>query len=186
MRTWLRLVGVLPLALAAQDIDWSVFDKLGQKAARSAEVSIGAEQLALLTGAKGQPDAEPLGDLIGQLKSVFVRSFEFEAPGMYDLEPLRSLRDKVKASGQWSSLVSVKEKDRFTEILMKKSPEGKSGGLLIIAAEPKEVSVVHIEGISDLSALGRLGGIAGIPAVSSAGKKAPETTAPESPKGRKE
>lgn len=182
MRTWLRLGLVLPLALAAQDIDWSILDKVGRKATKSAEVNIGAEQLAWLAGAKGKAEPGKLEELAEQLKSVVVRSFEFAAPGMYDVELLRSLRDKVKASGQWFSVVSVKEGEGFTEIMMKKSAEGKPGGLLIIAAEPKEVSVVHVEGLSDLSALGRLGGIAGIPAVSSPGKKATRTATPESPK----
>lgn len=186
MKRWLWLAIVLPLSIAAQDIDWSVLDRIGQKARKSAEVNIGAEQLALLAGAKGKVGAEHLDDLVKQLKSVFVRNFEFDAPGMYDMEVLRSLRDKVKSSGQWLSLVSVKEGDGFTEIMMKKTAEGKPGGLLIIAAEPKEVSVVHVDGISDLSALGKLGGIAGIPAVASAGKKPGQAAAPESPKTRKE
>jgi len=161
-----------PLTLAAQGIDWSVLDKLAEKAKESAVVNLGPEQLSLVAGVKGKGEAAKLGELARELKSVQVRSFEFEAPGMYDVELVRSLRDKVKASGEWVSIVSVKEKDGFTEILIKKPSGEKTGGLLVIAAEPKEVSIIHVEGVSDLSALGRLGGLAGIPEVAPAGKKA--------------
>ncbi len=177
---WYVALGA-PLSLAAQGIDWSVLDKLAEKAKESAVVNLGPEQLSLLAGARGKGEEAKLGELAKLLKSVQVRNFEFEAPGMYDVELVRSLRDKVKAGGEWVSIVSVKEKDGFTEILIKKPSGEKTGGLLVIAAEPKEVSVVHVEGVADLSALGRLGGLAGIPEVAPAGKKAP-APAKEKPK----
>lgn len=171
------------LSLLAQGIDWSVLDKLAAKAKKSAVVNLGPEQLSLVAGLGGTGEAGKLGELAKELRSVQVRSFEFDAPGMYDMGLLRSLRDKIKASGEWVSIVSVSEssgasanqasteKSSFTEILIKKGSAGSPGGLLILAAEPKEVSVVHVEGTADLSALRKLGALPGVPGVAGASKK---------------
>lgn len=146
--------------------------------------------MALLAGLKGKENSGQLEELARQLKSVVVRNFEFDAPGMYDIELLRSFRDRIKSSGEWFSLVSVKEGEQFTEIMMRKTADGKPGGLLIIAAEPKEVSVVHLEGTSDLSALGKLSGRVGIPAITQPGRTAavqarPKTATPAPERKRK-
>jgi len=171
------------LALLAQAIDFSVLDKLAGKAKESAVVNLGPEQLSLVAGLGGKGGAEKLGDLAKELRAVQVRSFEYDAPGMYDMELVRSFRDKVKASGEWTSVVSVKEKDGFTEILVKKGTQGKPGGLLIVAAEPKEVSVVHVEGLFDLSALRGLGVLPGVPSLGAGPKKeAAPSPAPKSGK----
>jgi hypothetical protein len=162
----------LPVSLLAQAIDWSILDRLADKARQSAVVNLGPEQLSLIAGLKGKEQAEMVSELAKGLKSVQVRSFEFDAPGMYDLELVRSLRDRIKASGEWASLVSVRQTDGFTEIMVKKPSGDKPGGLLIIGAEARQLSVVHIEGAAHLSVLGRLGGLAGIPEIETSRKKA--------------
>jgi len=81
--------------------------------------------------------------------------------------------------------VSVREKEEFTEILIRKGADGKADGLLILAAEPKELTLVHIDGVGDLAALAKLGGIAGIPEIGGAlaGAAKPEPRkAPAAPK----
>ncbi len=159
------------LPLCAQTIDYSFLDKLAEKAKQSAVIDMGAEQLALLSGLK--PKGVPSGadELTKNLKALQVRSYEFDAPGQYDIEQVRAFRDKVKSEGHWVSLVAVKEKDGFTDIMVKKGADGKPAGLLIIAAEPKELSVVHIDGPLDLSALRGLQGIPGIPEIGAPQKK---------------
>lgn len=173
--------------LCAQSIDYSFLDKLAERAKESAIVNLGPEQLAMLAGLKPKEGKTGLEDLAKNLKGIQVRSYEFEAPGLYDLEQVRGFRDRVKADGAWVSLISVKRKEGFTEIMVKKGPDGKTAGLLIVAAEPKELSVVHIDGALDLSALGQLRGIPGIPEISSGPKKsgaAPGASA--EPKSKKE
>ncbi len=174
------LAAVLPLW--AQTIDYSFLDKLAEKARESAVVNLGPEQLTLLGGMKPKDAAAGTEELVKHLKALQVRSYEFDAPGQYDMEQVRAFRDKVTSQGIWVSLVSVKERDGFTDILVKKGPDGKSAGLLIIAAEPKEVSVVHIDGTLDLSALRHLRGIPGVPEISQPQKKSSETP----PKGKED
>lgn len=161
------------LVAGAQGVDFAVLEKLGEKATKSATIELGAEQLAMLAGVKGSAEAEKLGQLLKELKSVRVRNFEFETPGMYDMELVRAFRDKVKASGEWMNIISVKERDGFTDVSLRKGAEGKADAMLIVAAEPKELTVVHIEGVSDLGALAQLGTLARIPGLHRAPKRAP-------------
>lgn len=155
--------------LFGQPIDYSLFDRLAEKAKESAVVNLGPEQLSLLAGLQPKDDGKELAELARALKGIRVHSFEFDAPGLYDPAAVRAFGEKIKAGGAWNALVSVKEKDGFTEILVRRSPDGKADGLLILAAEPKELTLVHIDGVGDLAALARLGGLAGIPQVAARG-----------------
>ena len=47
--------------------------------------------------------------------------------------------------------------------LYSKTEQGKSAGFAMIAAEPKELAIIHIDGPIDLSELASLGGQFGIP-----------------------
>ncbi len=182
-RWLLALAAALPLT--AQTIDFKFLDKLGDKAKESSVVNLGPEQLGMLSGLTGG-EGKNLGEAAKALKSIQVRSFEFDQSGQYDVEEVRTFRDKVKASGDWVSLVSVKEKGGFTEIMILKGTDGKSKGMLIVAAEPREVSVVHIDGPLDLSSLGKLGGIMGIPEITGAPRKDTGTPAPSKKPGQED
>jgi len=177
----LILVAAL-VPLFGQPIDYSLFDKLAEKAKESAVVNLGPEQLTLLAGLQPKEGGKDLAELARTLKGIQVRSFEFDAPGLYDPAAVRAFGEKIKAGGAWNALVSVKEKDGFTEILIRKGADGKADGLLILAAEPKELTLVHIDGVGDLAALARLGGLAGIPQLAATGaakKKEAPRKAPE-------
>lgn len=176
---WLLAIAAT-LPLSAQTIDFKFLDKLGDKAKEASVVNLGPEQLGMLSGLS-TVEGKNLGDVAKGIKSVQVRSFEFDSAGQYDVEEVRAFRDKVKASGEWTSLVSVKEKGGFTEIMVLKGADGKSKGMLIVAAEPREVSVVHIDGPLDFSSLGKLGGIMGIPEIGGTSKKEPRLPPPPPP-----
>lgn len=156
--------------LCAQTIDFKMLDKLGEKAKESSVVNLGPEQLGMLSGLSAG-EGKNLSEVAKAVKSVQVRSYEFEQKGEYDIGVVQSFRDKVKASGEWVNIIEVKEKGGFTDISYAKGPDGKSKGFLIIAAEPREVTIVYMDGPLDLSALGKLGGVMGIPEIVGAQKK---------------
>lgn len=177
----IMMLAALLLPLHAQQIDYSLFDRLAEKAKESAVVNLGPEQLSLLASMQPKEAGKELGELTKTLRGIQVRSLEFDAPGQYDLNEVRALGEKIKASGTWVPLITVREKGEFTEILIRKGADGKSDGLLILAAEPKELTLVHIDGVGDMASLAKLGGLAGIPEIGQAlggGKKAEPRKAP--------
>lgn len=177
----MMMLAALLLPLCGQQIDYSLFDRLAEKAKESAVVNLGPEQLSLLASMQPKEAGKDLAELARTLKGIQVRSLEFDAPGQYDLNEVRAFGEKIKGSGTWVPLITVKEKGEFTEILIRKGADGKSDGLLILAAEPKELTLVHIDGVGDIAALAKLGGLAGIPEIGSAlggGKKGDSRKAP--------
>lgn len=169
-RRWL-LAMVAAAPLCAQTIDFKMLDKLSEKAKESSVVNLGPEQLGMLSGITAG-EGKNLGEVAKAMKSIQVRSYEFENKGEYDVSIVQAFRDKVKASGEWVNIIETKERGGFTDISYAKGSDGKSKGFLIIAAEPREVTIVHIDGPMDLSALGKLGGVMGIPEMVGSQKKA--------------
>jgi hypothetical protein len=177
----IMMLAALLLPLQAQQIDYSLFDRLAEKAKESAVVNLGPEQLSLLASMQPKEAGKDLAGLARTLKGIQVRSLEFDAPGQYDLNEVRAFGEKIKGSGAWAPMISVREKGEFTEILIRRGADGKPDGLLILAAEPKELTLVHIDGVGDIASLAKLGGLAGIPEIGQAlggGKKGESKKAP--------
>src|SRR5580658_1895492 len=157
---WMLLAAAIPAAvipaLAQQSFDFKSLDKLGANASESTNITLEGDTLKLATSFLGG-DSGPFKNLTG----VYVRSFEFAKPGQYNEADLAPLRAYLKTL-QWSKIVDVKETEETSEIYLKSLPNNKLGGLAIISAEPKEVTVVFISGVLNMSDVGKLSGL-GIP-----------------------
>ena len=163
-------IGIM-LALAVlpalgQEIKWPAsFEKLAAKAKESVDVNLDGNMLQM-AGRFLSPDkpgeAKARGVIAG-LKGVFVKNFEFEKEGEYTQADVDGVRGQLKGPG-WSKVVSVIEKRESTEIFVKQE-NGKPAGMVILVAEPKELTIVQINGSVDLAALSELGGKFGVPKI---------------------
>ena len=138
-----------PLA-SAQKLDLK-FDALAAKASDKAEVDLDG---ALLRFATQHAKAEA-GDFLGDLKELHVRHYEFDKAGSYSDQDLAPLRKQVSESAGWSRILNVKEKDENTEVFVL-TQAGKIGGCLILSAEARQLSVVHIMGTLTLARVKQL------------------------------
>ena|ERR1700751_892133 len=155
----------LSLASSAQDIKMPVnLDRLAQHASESVDVTLDSSLLQLASGflSKDDPDEVKVKKLISKLKAVYVRSFEFDKEGQYSLADVEMIRSQLKAP-MWSRIVGVKSiKGENSEVYVKKDGD-QIGGLVVVDAEPKELTVVHIDGPINPEELSELGGHMGIP-----------------------
>jgi hypothetical protein len=82
---------------------------------------------------------------------VHVREFEFRKAGAYGDSDLEAIRAQVRAPG-WSQLMKVEDRQKGDEELVEIYVYGKTdrrqvyGGMVIISAEPRELTVVNIFG----------------------------------------
>lgn len=107
------------------------------------------------------PDEAAARSLIEGLTGIYVRSFEFDKDGAYDMHIAEKFRSQIGAG--WQRIVSVRSKTKEnTEIWIKPAGD-KIGGLVIIAAEPDEFTVVNLVGTIDLDRISELNGNFGIP-----------------------
>jgi len=134
--------------------------KLAEKAKEVVDVTVDEAMLkqssGLLSG-KGNPAAAAA---MQGLKGVYVKSFEFDDDGGYTQADVDAVIAQLKAP--WTKMLSVREKGERVEMYVWR--EGDTpGGLALIAAEEKELTIVNLIGRIDLQQLSALGGVMGIP-----------------------
>jgi hypothetical protein len=165
-----------PLA-AQQGFDFKSLDKLGAKATDTTNITLEGDTLKLAQNFLGDDkDAQALKSLVANLKSIQVRSWEFDHEGMYkdaDLDPFRA----YLRTAQWPRIVEVKENGESSEVYLKSADAAKSGGVAVISAEPHELTIVYIEGAISIADLAKLNldalkhGTPGAPKSNANGKK---------------
>jgi hypothetical protein len=110
------------------------------------------------------PKQADIKKLIGGLKGIYVRSFKFDKEGQYSATDVEALRAQLKAAG-WQSIVDVHSRKAGGDnagIYMR--TDGKQmTGLVVLAFEPKELTVVNIAGSIDPAQIQALSGTLGVP-----------------------
>jgi hypothetical protein len=146
MRTLLTTMFCLALSLPArsQSVDINL-DALATKAKDKAEITLEGPLLAQVL----QQAPEKVKSAAASVSRVVVRHYEFENTTQYSDSDLDAIRKQVST---WSRVLNVKEEHESTEIYML-SQDGKPAGFLLISAEPKELTVVHLVGSIDLTSL---------------------------------
>lgn len=140
-------------------------NRLAQHATESVNVTLDSSTLQLASGflGKNDPDQAKVKQIVSKLKGVYVRSFEFDKPGQYSMSDVAGIRAQLKRPA-WTQIVSVQSKDEHTEIYVKKDGN-QFGGLVVLDAEPKELTIVDIDGPINPEELSELGGHMGIPKI---------------------
>jgi hypothetical protein len=153
-------------AAPAQQVKWN-FDKLAARASDTVDVSLDGSLLRFATKflSDNDKDQAKVKKLVGGLKGIYVKSFEFKKPGEYSAADLESFRTPLHAA-DWQRVVGThsNEDGETVEVYIKNDSKG-IGGLAIIAFEPKKLTLVNIVGAIDLDSLSELGGFSGIPDV---------------------
>jgi hypothetical protein len=140
-------------------------EQLAAKAVETVNVTVDGALLKLASKFLSSDDGDEkvTKELIANLKGIYVRSFEFAETGQYTEADVESLRSQLKAP-TWSKMVSVNsKKDGENVDVFFKMVKEKIAGMVVIAAEPKELTFINIEGLIDLDTLSSLGGQFGIP-----------------------
>ncbi|MBZ5542090.1 MAG: DUF4252 domain-containing protein [Acidobacteriia bacterium] len=161
-------------------------DKLASKAAEVVDVTLDDSMLKLASkfvAADHDAESAEFQELVKNLKGVYVKSFEFDKEGEYSDADVEAIRSQLKSSA-WSRMVGVRSKrdNELSEVyLMTEGATQKILGLAIIAAEPKELTVVNIVGPIDIDKLSALEGKMGIPRMDLEKNKQPKPS-PGQPK----
>jgi hypothetical protein len=171
------LAGFLTQTAAAQDIPIDAFSDLASKAKEHVEVNLDGSLLQLAGGflSGNDPDQARAKQLLAGLKGIYIRSYTFANVGEYSLSDADRIRNQLKG---WSQVVSVHEAGENTGIYVK-TDGGKISGLVVVSAEPKELTLINISGSIRPDQLKDLSGKFGIPDLGDVGTKAPESKAPE-------
>jgi hypothetical protein len=164
---------IITIALAAamfpawaQEIKMPVnLDALADKAENAVSVTMDKSMLQLagkfINDKEG--DEADVRKLVAGLDGIYVRSFEFRHEGEYSTADVDAVRSQLQ-SPAWGRLVGVRSKHgENVDVYFKDGGNGNLGGIVVIAAEPKELTIVNIIGTLDPARLADLGGEFGIP-----------------------
>jgi hypothetical protein len=158
----LTLAVVVPASAQKINLD---FPGLADRADEVVDITLDASMLRMAAkffSGKGA-DERALRDMVSGLEGIYVRSYEFAKEGEYD----RNLVDVIKKQlgPSWKPLVTVRSKKKENVNIYANMRGESITGLVIISAEPREFTVVNINGPIDIDRLAALEGQFGIPEI---------------------
>lgn len=149
------------LAAAAErtpSLELPSFSHLQSKATEVVDITLGAWPLALaskLMRADDVDDAE-VKKLLSGIKSIAIRSYEFDSDFAYSREDVDAVRDQLAAPG-WTQLAQVRKRNRAQEVDVYVALDSdQAKGFAIVASEPRKFTIVNIIGSIDLDQIAKL------------------------------
>ena len=167
--TFALLIGILaarPALAQTAQLRMDNLDKLSGSAAEVVNVTIDEQLLQLASkflSATRSADEREIKDLVRDLKGVYVKRFEFDRDNAYSRTDVEPLLKQLQAPA-WARIVGVTSTRELKNIEVFIMTEGSLiKGIAVVAAQPRELTVVNVVGPIDIDKLSRLQGQFGIP-----------------------
>jgi hypothetical protein len=120
-------------------------EKFAQGATESTEINLDPDSMQMVGSKKN-------GELARKMKTMVIRSYKYDKPGMYKMEDIEVYRKKLE-DGSWKCSVRVREKNESTDICSRLGPDHETREMVILTAEPKEITFIHMSGQMSLDEL---------------------------------
>lgn len=158
---------VFPMLAVAQNPQLKLpsFAGLQQKATESVDITIGSFALGIMGRLMddGDQDSAEMKKLIGGLKSVQVRNYQFASDFAYSKEDIDSVRSQLSGPA-WTQLVQVHDQTKNEDVgIYVAMDDHKVTGFAVLASEPREFTIVNIVGAVDLAKIAALQKQLGLP-----------------------
>jgi len=96
-------------------------------------------------------------DLAHKMKFMVIHTYTYDKAGMYKAEDVDAYRKKLE-DGTWSCSIHVRDKSGTTDICSRNSPDHEGSEMVILTAEPKELTFIHMSGNMSLDDLQKMHG----------------------------
>jgi hypothetical protein len=159
----LAVVGLaLPLLAAAAEptgrLDLPSFSHLQSKASEVVDITLGTWPLALASKLMeaDDPESVEMKKVISGIKSIAVRSYQFDADFAYSKEDVDTVRAQLAAPG-WTQLAQVRKQKQAQEVdVYAMLDDQRITGFAIIASEPRKFTILNVVGAIDLEQIAKL------------------------------
>jgi hypothetical protein len=151
------------------------FTGLAQKASESVTITLDAALLAMagrfLNG--DDPQDAATKEILKGLQGIYVRSYTFDKDSAYQQSDIDAVRNQLSAPG-WNRLVQTRSRKSQANVdIYIMVANNQATGLVLIASEPRQFTIVNIVGAIDLDKLHKLEGQFGVPKLDIDAPKAP-------------
>lgn len=144
------------------------FSALSKKATQSVDISLDPSLLRMASGVINSNDNgndAAVNGLIRGIRGIYVRSYTFDKPGEYSKADVKAVQAQLLAPG-WQPIVSTHDLKQGGNVDIYVLRRGNhTDGIAIIAADPRQFTIVNIVGSVDLAKLAQLQGQFGVPRV---------------------
>jgi hypothetical protein len=160
---FLFALAAVPVSAQRINVD---FPGLAEQAKEVVDVTLDAEMLRLASRffSSANSDERAVREVVQRLEGIYVRSYEFDREGQYDRKIVDTIRRQLGPS--WKRIVNVRSRDKENVEVYTDVRGDTITGLVVISAEPRELTIVNIVGPIDLDRLSHLEGQFGVPRIS--------------------
>jgi len=154
-----------------QRLQLSSLDHLAAKAIETVDVNIDGRLMRMASKLlSDEGDEKEVKSLIAGIKGIYVKRFEFESDGQYTSADIEGIRSQLRGPS-WTRLMNfTSKKDGNLEVYLLMNGE-QVGGLAVLSADDRELTVVNIVGPVDIDKLAKLEGQFGVPELGIESKK---------------
>jgi Domain of unknown function (DUF4252) len=145
-------------------------DKFAAGAKSTTEVNLDKNMLAMVGKFVDDGPAKSEAGLARKMDFVIVHAFEYESAGQYKMSDVEEFRKRLEDGG-WSHIVKERSATESTDVCVKLDKDGQFSELVVITAEPKELTFVHLKGHMSMDDLTKVGAHYGVPQDGSDAKK---------------
>ncbi len=97
------------------------------------------------------------GGLASKMNFMVIHSFKYDKPGMYSMDEFEAYSKKL-TDGSWNCSIHVRSKTGSTDICSRTAADHETNEMVILSAEPKELTLIHMSGKMSLNDLTRMSG----------------------------
>jgi hypothetical protein len=151
---------LLPMVACAQEGKLKIpdFKSLAGKATESVNITI-SPWLLRMAGSfidKDDPDAAATKQMLGAIKSIQIRNYEFAADSAYSAADIDAVRQQLTGPG-WSQIMQVHDRNKSEDVDMYLLVENEqTKGFALIASEPRQFTIINIVGSINVDDVPRL------------------------------
>ena len=130
-------------------------EKFSKGAIKSTEVNLDKNMLAMAGKSFGPGGQGATAALAAGLDAVLVRDYEYAKPGQYKMADVQKYLDRLNGGG-WFHMVRERSATENTDVCFRGGDDGEPSEMVVIAAQPDQLTFVYLKGRLSMSDLSKL------------------------------
>jgi Domain of unknown function (DUF4252) len=124
-------------------------DKFAQGASSVTEINLDPRTMGMVSHSSRDRS------LASKMNFMVVHKYQYDKPGMYSMDDVEAYRKKL-TDGSWACPIRVRSKTSSTDICSRTASDNETNEMVILTAQPRELTFIHMSGKMSLDELNRM------------------------------